>query len=142
MRSRFLTSLFACAVLAGCADPPGTPKPLPLNYQEENQAIQVYRKFQPHLQGVEGVQETYLSANNNPRRVVVVVRDEASAARVRKQFGKNLDGLKMRFEIADQDKPEDGPIQKVPTVEQPTTWWGKIVWYLGMWRQQLLGGSP
>lgn len=139
MRARFLLSLMPLALVAGCADPPGKPKPLPLNYQEETQAIQVYRKYQPQIQAVDGVQEMYLTANNNPRRIVVVVRDEDAADRVKAQYGKRLDGLKMNFEVAKKIKPADGPIEQVKTVEQPTTWWGKIAWYLGMWKQQLLG---
>ena len=139
MRARFLLSLMALTLVSACADPPGKPKPLPLNYQEETQAIQVYRKYQPQIQEMDGVQEMYLTANNNPRRIVVVVRDEASADRVKAQYGKRLDGLKMNFEVAKKIKPADGPIEQVKTVEQPTTWWGKIAWYLGMWKQQLLG---
>lgn len=116
MLTRLLCSIVLTAVMAGCADPPGVAKPKPLNYQEEAKASEIYHRYSPQLKDVDGVVTTYLTASNNPRRVVVVVKDRKSRNAVKEKFGTNLEGLKMKFKTAETDADiDDGPIEAVPT---------------------------
>lgn len=128
MSTRLLWALVVTACLAGCADPPGVAKPKPLNYQEEHKASEIYHRYASQIDDIDGVLNTYLTASNNPRRVVVVVADRKARSAVREKFGKELEGLKIRYEIADRDVPDDEPIEAVPTAGlEAGGFWGQVV---------------
>jgi hypothetical protein len=134
---RLLFSLLIAASLGACADPPGTPKPLPVNYAEENKSAVTYGKYSPLIREVPGVMSTYLTANNNPRTLVVVVPDNATANAVTAKFGTAVDGLPLDVQIQRKDDfdRDPGELQQVPKAEMPTTWWGKVMFFLTNWRQ-------
>src|SRR5687767_4409904 len=94
-----LSSFMCLLVLAGCADPPGMRKPLPIDYQEQSRAQAVYRTLGPQLTQFPGVVGSYLTQSNNPRRIVVVVRDKAVLKSMKSLYGKERDGVKIRYEL-------------------------------------------
>jgi hypothetical protein len=122
---RVVVSWLALVALSACADPPGMPKPLPVNFQEESHAVQVYDKYAPAIRQIPGVLTTYLTANNNPRQVVVVVQDDPTYVAVQKQFNNKLDDvpLVIRVQTKDTFNTDPGDVKQVPKVELPTTWW-------------------
>jgi hypothetical protein len=129
--SRPLLCLACLAALAGCADPPGTRKPLPLDYGEQTKAQQVYRALSPQLSKYDGVVGSYLTATNNPRRIVVVVKDKDTRDQMKQLFGRDRDGVKIRYEIASKGfEHDDGPIEAVPNQDLPVTWWDKVMFYM------------
>ena len=76
MSSRIAIGLLLTVTLVGCADPPGLPKPKPFDLQEEQRATATYDKYKNLVQDTDGVLTTYLTQTNNPRRMVVVVKDD------------------------------------------------------------------
>lgn len=138
MSKRILLSLMIGAALAGCADPPGLPKPKPLDLAEEQRSTALFQKYGPHVRQVDGVLNTYLTANNNPRTLIVVVKDQKSADAVWNQYASVIEreGLPMRTKIAERNVPDDGSggaIEAVPTQTVPDTWWGKVVGFFQGW---------
>ena len=133
MSKRILFMALIAAALGGCADPPGLAKPKPFDYQEEQQATSVYQKYKGHFQAIDGVMTSYLTANNNPRAIMVVVRDKETAEKVRARFGRRVDGLRLRTSVVDRDVPDDAPIEAVPTQTLPDTWWGKVLGFFQGW---------
>jgi hypothetical protein len=128
--TRLLSTIVLAAFMAGCADPPGIAKPKPMNYQEESKAGEIYNKYSGKLKEVDGVVTTYLTASNNPRRVVVVVRDRKARNAVKDKFGTDLDGLKLKFKTAENDVDVDdsAPIEAVPTSGfEAGGWWGQVL---------------
>jgi hypothetical protein len=122
-----LFSLLIAAALGGCADPPGLAKPKPYSMEEEGQATAVYQKYSGHLQQMDGVLTTYLTATNNPRALMVVVKDDKTAGEVRAKYGRRVDGMRLSVKVLDREVADDGPIEEVPTQTVPDTWWGKVV---------------
>ena len=119
----FLIALSATSV-AACADPPGTPHPLPFNYQEESSSLAIYDKYAPLIRQINGVDTVYLSANNNPRLLVVVVRDTVAQNQAKIRYGQVLDGkLNVDYRIEPRDDDGEGPIAQVPTAKAPGSWW-------------------
>lgn len=129
MPRRPLVSLLCVLLLAGCADPPGLRKPLPVDYQEQNKAQEAYRRLGPQLAKYDVVVGSYLTQTNNPRRIVVVVRDKAAREQMRMLFGKEVDGVKIKYEIATKGFDVDEGITEVPRQDLPQTWWDKVVYY-------------
>lgn len=127
MSKRILFYLMMTVALGGCADPPGLAKAKPYNMEEESQATAVYQKYSPHLQQIDGVLTTYLTATNNPRSLTVVVKDEKSAEAVREKYGRRIDGMRLSVKVINREVPDDDPIEGVPTQTVPDTWWGKVV---------------
>ncbi len=130
MVRRPLISLLCLLALAGCADPPGLKKPLPIDYQEQSNAQTVYRRLGPLMAKYEGVVGSYLTQTNNPRRIVCVVKDKTAREQMKGMFGKQVDGVKIRYEIASKGFDADEGITEVQKVDLPTTWWDKVVYYL------------
>lgn len=130
MVRRPLLSLLCLLVLAGCADPPGLKKPLPIDYQEQTNAQNVYRRLGPQMAKYEGVVGSYLTQTNNPRRIVCVVKDKTAREQMKVLFGKEVDGVRIRYEIAEKGFDTDEGIAEVPKVDLPQTWWDKVVYYL------------
>lgn len=127
---RPLLSLMCLLVLAGCADPPGLKKPLPIDYQEQSNAQTVYRRLGPQMAKYDIVVGSYLTQTNNPRRIVCVVKDKTARDQMRTLFGKEVDGVKIRYEIASTGFDSNDDITEVAKEELPTTWWDKVVYYL------------
>ena len=128
MSSRIAIGLLLTVTLAGCADPPGLSKPKPFDLQEEQRATATYDKYKGVVQNTDGVLTTYLTQTNNPRRMVVVVKDDAAAKAVKKSYRDSIlaDGLKLKVAVVDREG-EDDPIEAVPTATTPDTWWGKVL---------------
>ncbi|MEB3195719.1 MAG: hypothetical protein VKP62_00805 [Candidatus Sericytochromatia bacterium] len=127
----------ALAGLLGCADPPGMRKPLPLDPAEEGQALATYRKAAQEVQQVDGVLGTYLTRTNNPREMVVVVRDKPARKRVGEKFGGEIAGLSLRVELAPKGfEDEQEPIEEVQNEKLPSNWreWLAYAWNEGMQR--------
>jgi hypothetical protein len=123
-----LFSLLIAAALGGCADPPGLAKPKPYSMEEEGQATAVYQKYSSHLQQLDGVLTTYLTATNNPRELMVVVKDDKTRKIIRDKYGRRVDGMRLSVKVLDSEvADDDGPIEAVPTQTVPDTWWGKVV---------------
>lgn len=141
LRSRLLIPpLMALAVgLSACADPPGMPKPLPTDHIEESSAMAMYRKYAPHLREIEGVFSTGLTSNNNPRQLVVVVKDDTAKKRVTSRFKDSLEGLPLVVKIAPSYAEGEGAIEAVPTQTEPDTWWGKLAEFFRTLPTWLLG---
>jgi hypothetical protein len=114
--------------LAGCADPPGLSKPKPFDLNEENRSTATYNKYKSVVQNTDGVLTTYLTQTNNPRRMIVVVKDEKTAESVKSAFRDKVltDGLSMKVRVVDRQNDDD-PIEAVPTESTPDTWWGRIL---------------
>lgn len=129
MLRRSLASLVCLLVLAGCADPPGVKKPLPVDYQEQNKAQEVYRRLGPQMAKYDVVVGSYLTQTNNPRRIVVVVKDKAAREQMKMLFGKEVDGVKLKYQIAEKGFDTDDGITEVPKQDLPQTWWDKVVFY-------------
>lgn len=127
MHPRLLSTLIAAVAIAGCATPPDLPQPKPLDYREQAKAEEIYRKYNANVRDMDGVYSTYLTANNNPRQFVVVVRDAKAGDAVWSQFHGNFDGLPMKIQVVPKIRPDDDPIVQVKTVELPTTWWGQVM---------------
>lgn len=122
--------LLTCILaLAGCADPPGMRKPLPLDTREQFAASETYRRIGPELARQPGVVGTYLTQTNNPRRLVIIVRDEATMETIKKQYGRKIDDLRIRYEVANKGWDPNEGIEAVPTESLPTTWWDKVIFY-------------
>lgn len=129
MSPRPLASLLCLLVLAGCADPPGLKKPLPVDYQEQTKAQEVYRRLGPQMAKYDVVVGSYLTQTNNPRRIVVVVKDKAAREQMRMLFGKSVDGVKIKYEVAAKGFDVNEGITEVPKQDLPQTWWDKVVYY-------------
>jgi hypothetical protein len=98
--------------------------------QEEARSSAAYNKYKLLVQQMDGVVTTYLTRNNNPREMVVVVRDHKAEEAVWQAYGHAVerDGLPMHLKVLDRDAPEGvSPIEAVPTESQPDTWWGKLI---------------
>ena len=129
MVRRPLISLLCLLALAGCADPPGIKKPLPIDYQEQTHAQMVYHRVGPQMATIDGVVGSYLTQHNNPRRIVCVVKDKVTREQLQGLFGKDADGVRIRYEIADKGFDAREGIEQVRNEDLPTTWWGKVVYY-------------
>jgi hypothetical protein len=118
--------------LAGCADPPGIKKPLPPDAAEVLAATSAHKRLAAELRTEPGVLGTYLTQTNNPRRLVVVVQDEATLERLEQSRPRRYDGLKIRYEVAPQGfvADSDAPVEAVPTETLPEGWWDRFVYYL------------
>lgn len=140
-RFRFLIpTLTAAAVsLAACTDPPGTPKPLPTDRAEESAAVAMYRKYAPHVREIDGVLSTGLTNNNNPRQLVVVVKDDQARQRVSGRFKDSLEGLPLVVKVAPSYLEDGQGIAAVPTQTVPDTWWGKLLEFFRTLPTWLLG---
>ena len=135
---RPVLSLAVLLALAGCADPPGLKKPLPLDYQEQSHAQDVYRRIGPQMAKYDGVVGSFLTQTNNPRRIVVVVKDKTTRDQMRMLFGKENDGVKIRYEISDKGFDANAGIEAVEKVDLPVTWWDKVVFYLKNFANRVL----
>ncbi|MOA52283.1 hypothetical protein D3C78_1755580 [compost metagenome] len=93
----------------------------------------VYKKYKGHFQAIDGVMNSYLTANNNPRSIVVVVRDRKTAKAVEKEFGNRVDGLLLETSVVERDLPDGAPIEAVPKQDLPDTWWGKVLGFFQGW---------
>ncbi|HEY9724784.1 MAG TPA: hypothetical protein V6D47_22465 [Oscillatoriaceae cyanobacterium] len=140
MHSRLFALGLAFAAIAGCGTPPDLPKPLPTNYQEQAKSEDIYRRWAIAVEHHPGVIATYLSENNNPRQFVVVVQDNQSGNAIMNQYHGNLDGLPLRVQVVTKQVPDDVPQDAVPTVKQPTTWWGQVLEFFAQlparWRSE------
>jgi hypothetical protein len=148
--------------LAGCADPPGISKPLPPDAAEILASTNAHKRLAAEFRTEPGVLGTYLTQTNNPRRLVVVVRDEATLERLERSRPRRYDGLKIRYEVAPQGFVADSeaPIEGVPTEALPEGWWDRLVYYMrhygrpaelaaqakgwlrGLWRRLKPGSGP
>lgn len=122
-------ALLALICLTACADPPGVRQPLPSDPREEYAAYAAYRQVASDLSKEDGVLSTYLTRTNNPREVVVVVRDKDVRRRLDDRYRGRMNGLPLRVELAPKGFEEEG-IQPVPQENLPTTWWEKLVYYM------------
>lgn len=129
MSKPILFTLLLTTALSGCADPPGLPKPKPFDLQEEQRSSAAYNKYKLLVQQMDGVVTTYLTRNNNPRQMIVIVKDHKSEEAVWQAYGHAVerDGVPMSIKVQDRDVPDDAPIEAVPTQTVPDTWWGKLV---------------
>lgn len=129
-------------LVVGCADAPGVTKPLPLDYQEQQRATDVYHRNAGRLNGMDGVYSTYLTTHNNPRRIIVVVRDNDALDNVERAFGTSIEGVTLDYRINPKAIEADGGIKEVPTITMPTTWWGKVLLYLEQLPEKVMGAPP
>ncbi|MEB3328928.1 MAG: hypothetical protein VKQ33_06815 [Candidatus Sericytochromatia bacterium] len=132
MPLRVLLQGFLLLALAGCADPPGLKKPLPPDAAEVLAATSAHRRLAAELRSEPGVLGTYLTQTNNPRRLVVVVRDAATLERLERTRPRRYDGLKLRYEVAPQGFVADSeaPLEAVPAETLPEGWWDRLVYLL------------
>lgn len=126
---KILGVFLALACLLSCAEPPGLRQPLPPDPREEFAAYAAYRRAASDLGKEEGVLSTYLTRTNNPREVVVVVRDKDVRRRLDGKYRGRVNGLPVRVELAPKGFEEEA-IQRVQQEMLPTTWWEKVVYYL------------
>lgn len=140
MRFRFFTLGLVLAAIAGCGTPPGTPQPLPTNYQEQAKAEDTYRKWAIAIEHEPGVFATFLTDNNNPRQFVVVVQDGAAGNAIMSHYHGQIEGLPLRVQIVPKQVPDEPTTDTVPTVKQPTTWWGQVLEFFSQlparWRSE------
>jgi hypothetical protein len=134
--------LGACigACLGACADPPGLRQPLPVDQREEYASYASFRNLANELSKEDGVLSTYLTRTNNPRELVVVVRDKDVRRRIDQRYQGRLNGLTIRVELAPVGFEEEG-IRAVPKEMLPTTWWGKLFYYLRHYAFRLWPGA-
>jgi hypothetical protein len=125
------------ATLAGCATPPGTPTPLPTDYNEQNKSQDIFRRNAPALSREPDVLGVYLTANNNPRHLKVIVKDLAARKRIYDKYGGNIEGLDLMVRADYEPNPGD-EIVPVPKEEAPKTWWDKIFATFAAWKNRVL----
>ena len=100
--------------------------------QEETRSTAAYNKYKDPVQKMDGVLTTYLTRNNNPRELVVVVRDEKTGDAVYDAYSRAIkqEGLRMQIKVVDREGAGDGnPIEAVPTETTPDTWWGRVLMF-------------
>lgn len=134
--SLFLVLAALCA--AGCATPPGTPMPKPTDYQELTHAQSVFERYSRVFANDPDVTSVLLSSNNNPRNLVVHVKDNAAQRRLLKKFTGTIEGVDTRYYVDREGPQPDDPIEAVPTVAAPTTWWGKVMAVFEGWRTRIM----
>ncbi|MDB5101678.1 MAG: hypothetical protein JWM80_6099 [Cyanobacteria bacterium RYN_339] len=136
--SRSLSLLFLVGTLVGCATPPGMPTPLPTDYNEQNKSTDIFRRIAPALGREPDVLGVYLTANNNPRHMKVIVRDLAGRSRMLAKYGGTIDGLDVMYRADYEPNPGDEALVPVPKEELPTTWWEKMIAAFAAWKNRLL----
>lgn len=141
MSLRALLGAVLLLLLAACADPPGVSKPLPTDPAEVTASTNAHKRLAADLRAEPGVLGTYLTQTNNPRRLVVVVQDEATRDRISNGRPRRYDGVKLRFEIAPQGfrADSDAPIAAVPVEAVPEGWWDRFIYWLKHYGRRLKG---
>lgn len=135
--SRSLLGVLLLAALSGCGTPPGTPMPAPTDYNEQNHAQDVFRRYSPVFAKEPDVLGFYMTANNNPRHFKVIVKDMAARKRIYDKFGGNLEGIDLMVRADYEPNPGD-EIVSVPKEEAPKTWWEKLIAAFAAWKTRVL----
>lgn len=135
--------LLLSLTLSACADPPGAPKPRPLDPAEDAQVLTVYRKYSEHIRLEKGVINTYLTAHNNPYRVMVVVKDSQTREALTAKYGEVIDGVSVGYTVATKLRPDDDElgIEEVASEKLPQTWWEQVVYFLKTLQLRMMGGQ-
>lgn len=135
-RLKFALLLTILVAQTACATPPGTPVPKPTDYVELNKSTDIFRRYSHILGNDPDVTAVLLTANNNPRHMIVHVKDHAAHDRLLKQYGGTIEGLDVWYYIDHEPNPGD-PIEAVPKVEEPKTWWEKLIAAFAAWRTRI-----
>jgi hypothetical protein len=103
-----------------------------------NTSFASHRQLARELAQEDGVLSTYLTQTNNPRELVVIVRDKDIRRRVDDKYRGRLNGLTIRVELSPKGFEEQG-ILAVTKEELPSTWWGWLVYYFRHYAFRILG---
>lgn len=138
LRTRWATWLavtclaVACPVY-GCASPPGLTPNAPVDPTEVARSTERFRQYATDMRYVDGVISVYLTSNNNPRQMVVTVDRDAVAESLRAKYGREIEGIRIRYETIAAD-PEERAVDRTRRII-PSTWWGRLLDYAQNWRQ-------
>jgi hypothetical protein len=135
--SRSLSVVLLLAALAGCANPPGQPQPVPTDYNEQNHSQDVFRRYSPVFAKEPDVLGVYLTANNNPRHLKVIVKDLPARVRLMQKYGGTIEGLDVMYFVDYEPNPGD-ELVAVPKEELPKTWWERMIAAFAAWKNRVL----
>ncbi len=128
-----VTYLTVAVTVYGCASPPGLVQNAPVDPTEVARSTERFRQYATDMRSVDGVISVYLTSNNNPRQMVVTVDRDAVAESLRAKYGREVDGIRIRYETIAAD-PEERAVDRTRRII-PSTWWGRLLDYAQNWRQ-------
>lgn len=108
-----LLATLALAGPLGCTTPADFPIPKPTDPIEQSKAIDTYKRLRATLGQEKGVLAFYLTTFNDPRSLVVEVKDDPTYERLSAKYSGDIEGLKLRMSVRSDLAASDANLEEV-----------------------------